>query len=282
MDFVSKRFDSDNEPVTICPLGDIQWRGVPGDVAEGSLTAHVERCLRQPNPWFLGMGDYGDFAPPSQRAALSMPTVRDSTLEDIQGMARDKINDLYQRILKPTRGRWLGLLIGHHVFQLRGQTTDHLLAELLEARVLGDKNPVSTRRGTVIVGLQWPKGRVVRIYATHGCGGSVYPHGPVLKLMHAARGWDADVFLIGHQSKQAVAKFDMIRTEFPPDGKPFMDHQSRFLVGTGAWSRGFQEDTVTYVEEAMLAPAGIGAPIINVSPFIEDGCWKPRIGVLVS
>lgn len=261
MDFSSLML-KDGEPVTICPIGDIQFTGRDADVAEDDLREHIAYCLSLPNPRFIGLGDYVDHFSPSQRASLTMPTVRQSTLQFLHDKLRELTETLYDTVLAPTRGKWLGMVVGHHCWNMGNETTDSYLAKLLDTRVLGDANPQSVARGVGILGLKWP--RVLRrVYFHHGCGSSVYPWGPVTKLVHTARHWQADIFMIGHQSKTAIARYDEIHPEFPDDADPYLSHNPRWLVGTGSWTKAYRLGEVTYVEEAALAPAGIGAPIVR-------------------
>ena len=75
--------------------------------------------------WFLGMGDYIDFLSPSGRQKIAAAGHYEAALKSIDDRALDLMHEVYAMFLKPTKGRWLGMLEGHHFAQLRdGTTTD--------------------------------------------------------------------------------------------------------------------------------------------------------------
>lgn len=265
-------------PITICPLGDIQWAGEASEVALTDLQAHIARCLTLPNPWFLGMGDYTDFASPSNREALRTAKLYDTARKVVDKRARELTDECFRRILKPTKGRWLGLLAGHHYFELRdGTTTDQYLARLLDAPFLGVCAIVQ------VVFRDRTHKQTIKLYAHHGCGSSVFPHGPLNKLYRIAPAWNVDVFLMGHQTKKAVGEFDFIDPVFTSE-VPHLVHSTRHLVGTGGWSKGYRagDEEGTYIERGMMTPVALGAPIIHVRPWWGSGErreWNPRITV---
>lgn len=272
-------------PVTICPIGDIQWAGHKGDIAYDHFQEHIQRCLSLPNPLFIGMGDYGDFASPSNREAFRQGRFYDTAQRVVEDKALDLIIDVYQLFLKPTKGKWLGLLHGHHYFPLKsGGTTDMRLAAMLDAPFLGDCAVVTLQFGGK--DRKYPSGTgSVKIWAHHGCGDSVFPHGPLNKLYRVAPNWNVDIMLMGHQTKKAIGEYDQIDVVHPSKGASRLDHKTRHLVGTGGWSKGYQPKRASYVEKGMLPPVALGQPIIHIKPRYRRSqsagveLWEPNITV---
>lgn len=269
-------------PVTICPLGDIQWAGRESDLAFDHIQAHIERCLSLPNPLFIGMGDYVDFASPSNREALAKAPIYDTARRVVDDAAKALADEVYEKILKPTRGKWLGLLSGHHYYPLKsGGTTDMYLASKLDAEFL-DVCAVINLTFTDKTHHQ-----SILLYTHHGCGDSVFPHGPLNKLYRVAPNWGVDIFLMGHQTKKAVGEFDYIEAVFPHKGKPHLSHKTRHLVGTGGWTKGYQDGQTTYVERGMLPPVALGQPLIHVRPVwrrsqtVGGQVWDSKVTVEV-
>lgn len=272
------------KPVTICPIGDIQWVGRRSDIAYDHLKEHIAECLTYPNPLFIGMGDYTDFASPSNREAIKHARVYDTGRRVINDKAKELADEVYDQVLEPTKGKWLGMLRGHHWFPLfEGGTTDKYLASKLGAEYLGTCSIVClTFKGPESLAMA----QQVKIYAHHGCGESVFPYGPITKLYRVAPNWNVDIFLMGHQTKKAKADFDRIDAEFPGHPyKPRLSHRTIHLVGTGGWSKGYQEEDPegTYVEAGMMNPVALGQPIITVNPRWRESTthghrvWDPRI-----
>ena len=188
-------FKSATTEVTLCPLGDIQWAGDEEDLAWDHLTTHVQRCLAAPTPLFVGMGDYIDFASPSNRARLLEARLYDNAKRVIADATRGLVEDIYGRLLKPTVGKWLGLVQGHHHHPARLKDdvlldSDEYLAKLLKAPYLDEFG---------FIRLEWPGGHTFHIVVFHGKGSSVFPWGPLNQLWRLVPNFQADLLLMGHQ-----------------------------------------------------------------------------------
>jgi len=247
-------------PVTICPIGDIQWGGDRKDLVADRLVAHITRCLELPNPLFVGMGDYIDFASPSNREALKQARIYDTARKVLDDATKKLVHEVFDNFLAPTRGKWLGLVEGHHHYRLLdGRHSDQYLCELLAA-------PWLTELG--IVNVQWKDKthtQSINIVVFHGDGQSVFPHGPLVKTFRVSPHWDADVILMGHQTRKAAANYDFVKPIFT-NGVGRLDHLTRHLIGTGGWSKGYVAGRPTYVSKEMYPPVALGQPIIHVRP----------------
>lgn len=244
--------------VVVAPLGDFQWSGDGGSTAQDHLRRHIDRCLEL-DAWFLGMGDYTDFASPSNRARLAAANVYDTAQEVIEDAASNLVEEVFNRFLKPTIGRWIGLLEGHHFFEFGGRTSDMILAEKLKTRHLGTSCYVHIEPCNVT------------LWAHHGQGGGQLPSAPLNKLYHVAAGLEgADVYLMGHTTKMPVVRLSRPRPLWdcnPPD----LTHRDIFLVNTGGFSRsnvpGSRRGSIPrgdYAEAGMMTPSPLAAPIIHI------------------
>jgi hypothetical protein len=257
-------------PVVLAPIGDIQYFGRRSAIAWDHLKRHIDQAMAR-KAWFIGMGDYIDFLSPSNRKRLAQADLYDNSLDVVDDKARELTFQLYEQLLKPTTGRWLGLLEGHHFAQLQtGQTTDQYLCELLKTRFLGtcayvrlsmQPSPKATSHSNYL------------IWAHHGRGGGAKAHAPLMKLENLTPYWEAHLFLIGHMTKVAAAPINRVRPAFGPTHAQ-LRHERIYLVGTGGWMKGYEEQSKqgliprgSYVESGMLAPVALGAPIITVTPM---------------
>ncbi len=202
--------------------------------------------------------------------------------------------ELYRDILKPTEGRWLGLLEGHHYMQLKtGKTTDQHLCELLKARFLGTSAMIRLQ-------FNWNNGarNNVVLWAHHGAGGGAKACAPLNKLENISPYWGGvDVFLMSHTTKSPVVPINRIEARWGGNGAPDLVHRKIYFVSTGGFSRsyalGSKDGSVPrggYAEQRMLPPSVLGAPIIRIVPRNrrqrrEDGkdssVWSPEISVEV-
>lgn len=244
--------------VVIAPLGDIQWAGTKGSTARDCLARHIDYALEH-DAWFIGMGDYIDFASPSNRARLKSAGLYDTAEEVLEEAAGGLVEQVYEKFLKPTTGRWIGLLEGHHFFEFGGRTSDSLLAEKLKTRCLGTSAYVNIK----------PAG--VTILATHGNGGGILPGSPANKLYHWSAGLQgADVYLMGHNTKLSANRLSRPRPRWNVK-EPDLTHSDILLVNTGGFSRsnipGHRRGGIVrgdYAEQGMMTPSPLCAPLVFV------------------
>lgn len=272
MEIVRHPLATATTPVTICPLGDIQWAGDTADLAYDSLKKHIKACLREKNPYFVGTGDYIDFLSPSNRARLNGANLYDNAIKVIDDAAMRLVNQAFIDFLKPTKGKWLGLTEGHHWEKTdKGEHSDDVLSKMLGARFLQELG---------IILLRWPGGGRVGILVAHGKGSSAFPWGPLIQLNRIMPHFDLDIFICGHQTKKAVGEVD--RLKFPDDRD--VEHRTIKLVGAGGWTKGYISGRRTYISEKLLPPVALGQPIIRIRPEWRKTStgrkvWEPNISV---
>lgn len=261
----------DKKPFVLMPLGDIQWTGSEGDCATKILEERIDTGLAL-GAWFFGMGDYIDYASPSNRQELRSARIYDNAKAVHDRAARGLVDELYDKFLKKTKGRWLGLLEGHHFSELEtGITSDQYLCEKLEAPFLGT---------CAYVGLHFKLGKTnsgtVNIWGHHGSGNGQSQAAPVTKLERLLPDFESDIYLIGHMTKQAAAPTNRVYPMWHNSGDPDkhkLRHVSKLLVGTGGFGKGYIERNMqgltprgTYVEQGMMRPAVLGCPIVRIVP----------------
>lgn len=284
----------DHGPLVIAPIGDLQWSGERGPTAKDILRRHLDRCMEL-NAVFLGLGDYTDFMSPSNRTRLKSAALYETAEDVIDDKALELVWEVYEKFLKPTKGRWLGLLEGHHFTQLKtGETTDQRLCQLLDAKFLGTsayirlKFKQSTMEGNVV------------LWAHHGCGGGSTAGAPLNKLERAFARWEgADIFLMGHTTKSPADRIPRPYPRWRGRGAPDLVHREVLLVNTGGFAKAYQVGSMQgrtqrggYAERGMMQPSSLGAPLIFIRPqrrytaakgnsHKHNGEWAPEIRVEV-
>lgn len=258
MELVTIKTKASLKQIVVAPLGDVQWSGSNGSTAQDHLRRHIDRCLEL-DALFIGMGDYIDFASPSNRARLASAQLYDTAQEVIEDAAGNLVNEVFEKFLKPTAGRWIGLLEGHHFFEFGGRTSDMLLAEKLGTRHLGTSCYVHIQ----------PCG--VTLWAHHGCGGGILPTASLNKLYHTSAGLHgADVYMMGHSTKAGSVVLSRPYPRWdrtPPD----LTHRDVHLVSTGGFSRSNvpynRRGNIPrgdYAEAAMMTPSPLKAPLVHI------------------
>lgn len=256
------------DSAVVIPLGDIQYTGKDGSTVIKLLKETIEKGQKL-GAWYVGMGDYIDPMSPSNRSRYRAANLYDTAKKFVDDAARNLTLELYEEILKPTKGRWLGLLQGHHFHQYEsGMTTDMHLAELLEAPFLGTCGYMR-----LVVAEKRDKGASVSysVWCHHGEGGGSSSGSPLLKLERMANNWDADLFMIGHMSKLVSAPIERVYPIWHGTGAPRLQHRKILLACTGSFSRGYipgnKQGRVPqgdYVEQRMLTPTHLGSVTIRL------------------
>lgn len=280
---------SQDDVITIIPIGDIQWAGHAGGTSLDTLKRTIEIGLKN-NAWFIGMGDYIDFMSPSNRQRFENAALYDTSMSVIENAALDLTHEIYELALKDTKNHWLGMLAGHHFFKLRsGDTTDMRLCQMLNAPFLGDSAYIRLKIDLASRQKHEKKGGgcPIVIWATHGTGSGTKAAAPLNKLENISPYFDADIFLMGHQSKIGAAPLNRVSPRWHTD-PPDLIHRKIYIVATGSFMKGYEEfskqgqvPSGSYVEKKMMNPVALGAPIIRIRPQGIAHNWNPQISVEV-
>lgn len=252
----------------IMPVGDIQYAGDDDEVALGMLKRHIQWGVDH-DAYFVGMGDYIDTFSPSNRERLSSARLYDSAVKALDRDAVQRVEEIFQKALAPSRGRWLGMLEGHHYHEFRDRTTsDQLLAGKLGSPFLGTSAYLNLR-------FQGVGNRVgdVKIWLHHGKGGGKLAGSALNTIETVSHGFEADIYLMGHQHKKNAVPLDYVKAVFPAKGAPRLVHTTKLLVVTGSFLKGYvvgrQDGPVPrggYVEKGMLNPVALGGVLVKVRP----------------
>lgn len=283
---IDVKHHGDNEPVLLMPVGDIQWFGEHQDVALKMLRRHIQWGVDH-NAYFIGMGDYVDTFSPSNRQRLQAAGIYDSGKKFIDKSAKALVRELYEEAFAPSRGRWLGLLAGHHYHRYSsGATTDHDLCELLDTRFLGDCT-ITRMRFNYKPAAKATVG-TVSVWAHHGVGSGSRIAAPLNKLDALPVYWpDCQIFLIGHHHKKVAAPIDQCVPVWPhsPLQEPKLIHRTAIAACTGGFLKGYVEgrESGTYVEKGMLSPVALGGVLIKITPRwiskFNTRIWLPDLKV---
>jgi hypothetical protein len=240
----------DSPEVTLVPLGDVQ---VGAEYAYNRAREHVKEGIRR-GGLFLGMGDYVDVANPSSRDSLRGAKITETVREALEKTAESHIRE-FLRVVKGTKGLWLGVLTGHHYYEFAdGSTSDTRIAKELGAPFLGT---------TALITLEL-RGTTYRILATHGEGSSKSPAAALRRIEQAAVGFEADILLSGHHHKLATGKTDRLVER---DG--VLVSKATTAVCTGSFMKGYVQGKETYIDKKLMTPMTLGGAILTVGEKVK-------------
>lgn len=271
-------------PMLIMPVGDIQYDG-PHGAADLDRLARFVKWGMERGAWFIGMGDFVDFLSPSNRERLRTAGLYDTATTVIDNAATQLEAELLA-VLQPTKGRWLGLLQGHHYFEHdAGFTSDTRFARDLDAPFLGDCAIIRlTFRDTA------GGSTMIKVWAHHGHGGGILPTAGLNRLYHQkVRYPQVRLFLMGHCPQLGHTVTDGL--DVTTKGAPLLIHQDTHYVLTGGFSRSYQQGSKfagraqgSYAEKAMMPPAVLGGSVITLTPehYSRGGTSYRTVDVKVS
>jgi len=245
----------------IAPLGDLQYGAMGADLDK--FKRHVDWCMEH-NAYFIGMGDMVDVASPSGRMKIVNAGFYESIIGALEDHAEQAMNVVLD-VLKGTEERWLGMHRGHHYWDFgtdidrNHQTTDTLMAAALNTPYLD---------WSALTVLTFDSsGQECQIHSTHGSGSSVTMSGPLLKLEKRSITFpEVDIFLEGHCARKAGYPKDALVTR---NGQLYS--KRRIFALTGGFAKGYLVGKTTYVEDALMTPLNLGAPLIFVRPVDAEG-----------
>jgi hypothetical protein len=267
--------------VLVIPIGDIQLQQ-QRDVVDLERLKEVIAYGVKNDAWYIGMGDFIDMESPSNRKKLRESGFYDSVVDAIDAKAEELEEEL-QKILKPTVGKWLGLLEGHHYHVHQdGTTTDQRMANFLKAPFLGTCAYINLTFKPNNKSHARPK---VLIWAHHGRSGGKLLSSPLNQLEHVVRGFDADIYLIGHHHKAVAGKLARMYAQFNTT-VGYLKNKEMIIACTGSFLKGFVDGVKKdgrphglYPEAAMMNPLALGVVKLRIKPTYKKLLGQERGGV---
>lgn len=241
------------EPIRIIPFGDVHW-GSPG-FSERHWREFISQSKRLKNAYFLGMGDYCDFASTSERAALRQIDLHDATRELLETVAYKQLDD-FRRSIAWMGDRLLGIIGGNHTYEFAdGTTADEKLANLLGVPFLGVCTVIHLQLDT------HGKRTAVDIFAHHGRGGGGKTEGnSINQVADMRRFLAADIYIEGHDH-------DFWTKPGKPLLVPVLNHKTGeleikervpLLARSGSFLKAYEPDTRSYIVDGIRPPCGLG------------------------
>jgi len=240
-----------HDKVILKPFGDIHRDSHNCDVKCWKEWLKQAKKTHTENTFYIGMGDYNDFASYSERKAIS--SLHESTIEHMDSIVMKNVN-LLAKELSFMKGNILGLLHGNHEWQFQGdgkELSTQRLCDLLECPFLGIAAYVRLSvytRTTVYCRLD--------IFANHGkgCGqllGSTFNTLEKMANIYPR----ADIYLMGHDHKRGSVP----GTKLYYDNFMHAREQIQHFGRTGSFLKSWVENTPSYAVEKMYSPASLGA-----------------------
>jgi hypothetical protein len=234
--------------IKIVPFGDIHRDSHNCDVDRWK--AFLEKCKTEDDEytWYIGMGDYNDFASYSERKALH--TLHESTCVKMDDWAMRDVDTLLDE-LSFMKGRIIGLHHGNHEWKFQdGRLASEVMADELGCPFLGyaSHSTLAVKTST--------KGQPVdiTIFSSHGKGSGRLigsPYNTVEKMANIFH--DEDIYLMGHDHMRGALPRTRLCVE-----NGIVKQKKQFFGRTGSFLKGWVKDEPSYVVGAMYEPTSLG------------------------
>lgn len=269
-------FNNFDEPIYLIPFGDIH---------RFADNCHVDKYLeflewakKKPRCYFLGMGDYDDFASTSERYGLAQARLHDTSLRYLDEIAKKRTMD-FSKEVSFMKDNLIGMLEGNHHFKFSsGITSTQMICETLKTKYLG----ISSFIKIIFEHRKSNKAMSLDIWAHHGTGGGKRTSSSVNSVDDMQRNAEADIFLMGHDHKKWVAYQRKLRL-IGGKGNLYIRERKILLGRTGSFQLGYVPGKSNYVSSGGMTPTDLGVLKIELTPrrkqFREFGDRKEELEV---
>ena len=260
---------------TLFVFGDTQ-KGAEGYKKE-MWQEFVHDFKTTPNAYALGLGDYGDFLRPSLRCKVAEVLQQDGDARtQLDNIVRKKIDEIADEMMF-MKGKIISMHSGHHEWDFKdGTNSSQYLCNVLDSTYLGWSGyTVLKFQGEESKNGSKGNGMAVKIYSTHGDGGSPFSSGDLAQLeKKIAPYWVADLYLRGHSSKGEMAPIEL--NDVMIRGTLRFIKKTRWIVNVPGMMNGYVEKHTSYVEYKNMPPACLGYAKIdfnhsNFRTLSDDG-----------
>ena len=285
-----------NEWHHVIPIGDVH-RGSP-EHDEKAYLAMLDWCRTKKNYLVIGMGEYCDWFSGSEKRAFRIGEFHDGTVYAVEREVHARAMEhaeLYREIAQ--EGRLLGLAYGHHnyVFQHPehkawfGKEVTQLMCEHLNVPYLGFSGLLNVCMAVTHSSVKaW---RHFTIYYHHGHGAARTPGGRITPVKRKREGFDADIYLMGHDHAKWDLPETVLNTPQPTraarggklraggliERESRITHRKIIYGRTGSFQKTYtQGPRASYGEVAGFHPADIG--VLKISLRWKAPSWATKNG----
>lgn len=217
-----------------------------------------------PNTYYLGMGDFLDFASAKEQKIIKSAGLHNNTLSDFDDTVskRNRALSMELSFMKPNI---LGLIDGNHNWVFKdGKTATEDLAERLDTQYLGWLCHYTLK--FIIKYANSDKHINVFIVACHGKAGGKTEGASVNQLDDMRRIFPvADFYIQGHDHQRYAKPTDVLVPVVASNKEPRLKQKRQFLCRSGSFKKAYTPDTTGYEIGRLLKPADLGALYLEIS-----------------
>jgi len=254
--------------------------------AEHDLIRQRDEILNDPNTFWIGGGDYGEFIGFGDTKRFDPDAVDEKvSVADLARLGKvtyERVRDLFE----PIKHKCLGLVVGNHEKQymrrlqqedLHGWLCTELgapdlgyccLMDLVFCRVTGTFTPalmpkLPSRRGKN----RHSESNSFRVFCHHGAGAAQTKGGKINRLVKFMRTFDADIFFMGHVHDQMGARIQVLTADAKCEK---LQNREKIGVISGSYLKTYAQGVTSYGEQKGYEPTTLGAAWVSIRPFTRE------------
>jgi len=205
--------------------------------------------------YYLGMGDYHDFASAREQQKLTRDQLHETTMETLDDLV-EKRNRKFAEEIKQMRGKLVGLVDGNHNWRFpNGVTASEDLANRMGCAHLGWLSHITIqfKFGT--------KKQNIYIVACHGRAGGKRIGTSINQVEDMKTIFPiADIYVMGHNHDRGAWPIDVLY----PTQKGEIKQKRQFLCRSGSFKKAYENGKNAYEVGRLLRPADLGALKLNI------------------
>jgi len=263
MHHVDIQLNSLNDKFVIYPVSDVHRETPLCDVDrwKGFLAHTKQEIADGQQTYFIGIGDWNDFAAWGDRKKLRNASLHESTIIRLdEGALRDQQSIVDE--LAFTKDRWVGMIQGNHRWEytllpdMEGMSSEDYYAEQLNTRNLGDAAYI---RLSVSFKTKPSMSRKIDIVTYHGKAGGKLAGTTINQVDDLKRVFpEADIYITGHDHRKVAVPTTTLWASSQKKGNMKLTQKRQWLMRSGSFLRGYVEGESSYIVRKMLAPTDLG------------------------
>ena len=244
-----------SDKITLWCFGDIHRFTKSCDEDRWKWFLEKAKKTHTENTYYLGLGDYTDFASASEVKAIQS-TLHNQTVVDL-GELVQKRNRLFSMEMAFMKPNVLGLIEGNHNWTFSdGKTATEDLADRLMTESLGYLCHYTLR-------VKWanrgPNQVLIYIVACHAKAGGKTAGASVNQMDDLRDLFPiADIYIGGHDHQRYARPVTVLIPTSDNKGVTFIKQKRQYLSRAGSFKKAYTEDVSSYEVGRLLRPADLG------------------------
>jgi hypothetical protein len=255
------KLDSIRHKIKLWCFGDIHRFTRSCDEDRWKWFLKCAKETKDDNTYFIGMGDYQNFASSKEQKVIHNSGLHSDTIEDFDDIV-EKRNRVMAQEMSFMKPNLLGLIDGNHNWIFKdGRTATEDLADRLMAEYLGWLCHFTLK-------VHMPVNRAINVYilACHGKAGGKTAGASVNQLDDVRTVFPlSDVIIMGHDHQRFARPVSILIPDHVQNNEEVQLKQKRqFLCRSGSFKKGYTPDASSYEVARLLRPADLGALLLEI------------------